>query len=84
MYKKDFEPIDPDCSCRVCKTYTRAYLHHLFRNNEILYSMLASQHNLHFMADFASKIRQAIQADSFESFARGFLDTYNAGMEAQE
>lgn len=83
IYKKDFRPIDTDCSCRVCKTYSRAYLHHLFRNNEILYSMLASQHNLHFMADFASKIRQAIQEDGFESFARAFLDRYT-GMEEKE
>ncbi|MEN6383325.1 MAG: tRNA-guanine transglycosylase, partial [Rectinema sp.] len=79
----DFGPIDTDCSCRVCKTYSRAYLHHLFKNNEILYSMLASQHNLHFMADFASKIRQSIQEDGFESFARAFLDRYT-GMEEKE
>jgi tRNA-guanine family transglycosylase len=45
--------------------------------------MLASQHNLHFMADFASKIRQAIQEDGFESFARAFLDRYT-GMEEKE
>ncbi|MEN6498974.1 MAG: tRNA guanosine(34) transglycosylase Tgt [Rectinema sp.] len=76
MYKDDFLPIDPECTCRVCRTYSRTYLHHLFRNNEILYSMLASQHNLHFMAQFVQEIRRAIEEDRFTSFARDFLDTY--------
>jgi queuine tRNA-ribosyltransferase len=77
VYRDDFLPIDPECSCRVCRTYSRAYLHHLFRNNEILYSMLASQHNLHFMAQFVHSIRRAIEEDRFTSFARDFLDMYN-------
>jgi len=76
MYREDFLPIDPDCSCHVCSTYSRAYLHHLFRNNEILYSMLASQHNLHFMAQFVGRVRHAIEEDRFESFANEFLNAY--------
>lgn len=79
MYRDDFSPIDPSCTCRVCRTYSRAYLHHLFRNNEILYSMLASQHNLHFMAQFVQGIRRAIEEDRFTSFARDFLNTYGMG-----
>lgn len=76
MYREDFLPIDPECTCHVCRTYSRAYLHHLFRNKEILYSMLASQHNLHFMAQFVESIRRAIEEDRFESFARDFLSMY--------
>ena len=83
MFKEDFSPIDPECSCRVCRTYTRAYLHHLFRNNEILYSMLASQHNLHFMGDLVNKIRAAIEEDRFEAFARDFLKRYESNAEAE-
>jgi queuine tRNA-ribosyltransferase len=79
MYREDFLPIDPECTCHVCRTYSRAYLHHLFRNNEILYSMLASQHNLHFMAHFVSDIRHAIEEDKFDSFARDFLGAYEQG-----
>ena len=76
-YREDFSPIDPACGCRVCKTYTRAYMHHLFRNNEILYSMVASQHNLHFLGDFVRAIRLAIQEDRFETFAHDFLRDYS-------
>ena len=49
MYTKDFGPIDPECNCKVCKNYSRAYLRHLYKNNEILSSMLASYHNLYFL-----------------------------------
>ena len=83
IFKEDFSPIDSECSCNVCKTYSRAYLHHLFRNNEILYSMLASQHNLHFMADFVSKIRKAIEQDRFEAFARAFMSGYSEAAAAE-
>jgi queuine tRNA-ribosyltransferase len=82
MYRDDFLPVDPECTCRVCRTYSRAYLHHLFRNNEILYSMLASQHNLHFMAQFIQDIRRAIEEDRFTSFAHDFLNMY--GMESSK
>ncbi len=79
MYREDYLPIDPECTCHVCRTYSRAYLHHLFRNNEILYSMLASQHNLHFIAQFVSDIRHAIEEDKFELFAGNFLHVYEKG-----
>ena len=48
-FERDFTPIDPKCSCKVCKTYSRAYLRHIFREQEILSSMLASYHNLFFL-----------------------------------
>ena len=83
-YQEDFLPIDPECTCHVCKTYSRAYMHHLFKNNEILYSMLASQHNLHFMAQFVSDIRRAIEENRFEPFAREFLQGYTRDSQREE
>jgi len=74
IYREDFGPIDASCTCHVCQTWSRAYLHHLFRNNEILYSMLATQHNLHFMARFVEDIRKAISEDRFASFAKEYLE----------
>ncbi len=53
-YKLDQSPIDPNCDCTTCKTYTRAYLHHLFKAQELLYHRLASIHNLRFMIKTAN------------------------------
>ena len=58
-----FEPIDKNCSCIVCKKYTRAYLHHLFKANEISGYTLASIHNLHFMVTFMADYRSKILND---------------------
>ncbi len=77
LYEKDFSPIDPDCSCPVCLNHSRAYLRHLYRNGEILYSILATRHNLHFLGDLVRKIRQSILQDRFESFRREFLEGYS-------
>ncbi|HZK20094.1 MAG TPA: tRNA guanosine(34) transglycosylase Tgt, partial [Treponemataceae bacterium] len=49
QYERDFSPVDSECHCKVCTEYSRAYLRHLFKNNEILSSMLASYHNLYFL-----------------------------------
>ncbi|MCX7775220.1 MAG: tRNA guanosine(34) transglycosylase Tgt [Spirochaetaceae bacterium] len=86
QFRTDFRPIDAKCSCSVCSTYSRAYLHHLFRNNEILYAMLATRHNLHFMADFMRQVREAIRQDRFASFAKDWLSLYegNASEETGE
>ena len=75
-YEFDFGPIDKDCNCKVCKEYSRAYLRHLFRTKEILYSMLATYHNLAFLHTMIADIRKAIQADSFTEFYRDFLKNY--------
>ena len=47
-YKRDFGPLDPNCSCHVCKNYSRAYIHHLIRADETFGIRLTSYHNLHF------------------------------------
>ena len=75
-YEYDFGPIDPSCSCKVCRNYSRAYLRHLFRCKEILYSMLATYHNLAFLHRMVAEIREAITADRFFEYYRRFLKDY--------
>ncbi|HEY9054234.1 MAG TPA: tRNA guanosine(34) transglycosylase Tgt [Rectinemataceae bacterium] len=78
-FADDFSPIDPECSCPVCLNHSRAYLRHLYRNGEILYSMLATRHNLHFLANLVRGARVAISEGRFESFRRDFLAAYDQG-----
>ena len=75
-YEYDFGPIDPSCSCKVCRNYSRAYLRHLFRCKEILYSMLATYHNLAFLHRMVAEIRDAITEDRFLEYYRRFLKDY--------
>ena len=78
MYTKDFGPIDPECNCKVCKNYSRAYLRHLYKNNEILSSMLASYHNLYFLNNMIKEVREAIERDDFVNYKKNFLNRYFA------
>ena len=75
-YEYDFGPIDPSCSCKVCRNYSRAYLRHLFRCKEILYSMLATYHNLAFLHRMVAEIREAITENRFSEYYRRFLKDY--------
>lgn len=77
-YEDDFSPIDPDCSCKICKNYSRSYLRHLYKNNEIASSMLASYHNLAFLHNMMKEIRLAIKENRFEAYAKAFLNRYTA------
>ena len=72
----DFMPIDKECSCKVCRQYSRAYLRHLFKTQEILCSMLASYHNLFFLHQLVLDARRAIGENRFSSFKRDFLSGY--------
>lgn len=65
-YKEDPGPIDADCGCPVCRTYSRAYLRHLFIANEILSSVLNTIHNVFFYLDTIRRIRQFIEAHRFD------------------
>jgi queuine tRNA-ribosyltransferase len=65
-YKEDPEPVDPTCACAVCRTYSRAYLRHLFIANEILSSVLNTIHNLHFYLDTIRRIRQFIEFHRYD------------------
>ena len=73
------EPIESTCGCPTCKRYTRAYLRHLFKANEILGIMLATRHNLEFLETLMLEVRKAITEDSFGSYKSFFLDTYTRG-----
>ncbi len=72
VYSKDFTPIDPDCECYVCKNYTRAYLRHLIKANEILGMRLLSWHNLYYLIDLMKQAREAIKADKYLDFRKDF------------
>lgn len=76
-FKTDFTPIESDCGCYTCKNYTRAYLAHLFRTEELLAYRLASIHNLYFVVNLVNKIRQSILDDNFFEFKEKFLKKYN-------
>lgn len=69
-YKEDPEPIDSSCGCVVCRTYSRAYLRHLFTANEILSSVLNTIHNLFFYIDTVRKMRQFIELRHFDELLR--------------
>ncbi|MDR2701010.1 MAG: tRNA guanosine(34) transglycosylase Tgt [Spirochaetaceae bacterium] len=73
---QSFLPIDQSCSCKVCKTYSRSYLRHLFKTREILCSMLASYHNLFFLHQFVLESRAAIIENKFMEFKNEFLCRY--------
>ena len=72
-HQRDTGPIDPACSCSTCSRYSRAYLRHLDRCNEILGVRLATLHNLHFYLQLMRQIRAAIAAGQFAPFAAGIL-----------
>ncbi|MCL2602722.1 MAG: queuine tRNA-ribosyltransferase family protein, partial [Treponema sp.] len=74
----DFSPIDEECGCKVCRSYTRAYLRHLFKSQEILCSMLATYHNLHFLNELVKNARAAIREGRFQAFKRDFLAKYES------
>ena len=67
-------PLDPQCDCYTCRNYSRAYLRHLDRCNEILGSRLNTLHNLHFYLDMMRRLREAIAAGRLGDFAREFLE----------
>ena len=75
-HARDTRPVDEDCSCYTCQHYSRAYLRHLDRCNEILGARLHTIHNLHFYQHLMSGIRNAICSGSFAAFARDFLLRY--------
>lgn len=75
-YKADFKPIDSDCQCYTCRNFTRAYIRHLFKAEEILGMRLASLHNLYFYLEIMFRARRAITEDRYQSWKREFLDLY--------
>jgi queuine tRNA-ribosyltransferase len=75
-FESDHEPLDPACDCKVCTTYTKSYLRHLFKAEEHLGPRLVSYHNLYFLKTLMKNIRQAIKENKFEEFKKTFLEKY--------
>ncbi len=75
-YETDMGPLDPDCGCQVCKTYTRSYLRHLFKADEILSLRLVTYHNLAFLKKLMHDIRAAIREDRLVAFKDEFFSRY--------
>jgi len=78
-FKDDPAPLDPDCACPVCGTWSRAYLHHLVKAQEILGAMLMTEHNIWFYQQLMAGLRQAIGEGRLATFAAAFLDRYKGG-----
>ena len=74
-FQTDTGPLDPRCTCYACRNYSRAYVRHLQQCNEILGARLATIHNLHFYLDLMARMRAAIEAGRFASFAAEVTDT---------
>ncbi|MFZ2125140.1 MAG: tRNA guanosine(34) transglycosylase Tgt [Candidatus Saccharimonadales bacterium] len=75
-FKNDFDPIDKECDCYTCRNYTRAYVHHLFRSDEILGLTLASIHNERFVVRTVDNIRQSILDGNLFDYKKTFLTRY--------
>ena len=75
-YKHDFTSLMPDCDCECCKNYNKAYLHHLFKTDEITAKVLASIHNEHFIIHTVDQIRQSLLDGTFDEFKKSFLSRY--------
>jgi queuine tRNA-ribosyltransferase len=79
-YRADERPLDTACGCTTCRGFSRAYLHHLQRVNEILGAHLATVHNLHFYLDLVRQAREAIGAGRYRAFQAEFLRERAAGI----
>lgn len=75
-YEKDFTPLDEHCDCYTCRNYSKAYLRHLFKADEMLSAMLLSNHNLHFLVNMMKGIRKSIEEDRFSEFKADFYEKY--------
>jgi queuine tRNA-ribosyltransferase len=75
-HKREFKPIEDDCTCYTCKNYTRAYLCHLFRSKEMLASTLATIHNQHFIVGLVDQMRKSIEDSNFFEYKAEFMGRY--------
>ena len=75
-YERDFTPLDPECDCYTCKNYTRAYIRHLVKANEILAVRLLSIHNLRFLTKLMERVRIEIEHDNLLNFKEEFYKKY--------
>jgi queuine tRNA-ribosyltransferase len=75
-HKREFKPIEDDCTCYTCQNYTRAYICHLFRSKEMLASTLATIHNQHFIVGLVDQMRESIKSGEFFEFKKMFMGRY--------
>ena len=75
-FRRQFGPVDLDCDCEACRHFSAAYLHHLFKAEEILGYRLASVHNIRFLTRLMASARAAVVAGAYDAFADGFLARY--------
>ena len=80
-YKDDLRPLDPTCDCYACRHFTRAYLHHLQKVNEILGARLNTIHNLHYYLHLMQEMRQALDEDRFEQWREEFYKNRARGVD---
>lgn len=81
-FRERTTPLDPECDCAMCVSYSPAYVHHLFRNDELLGYRLASIHNLRYLQRLCERMREAVLGGAFNAFAEAFLARYQPADEA--
>ncbi len=77
-YERDYTPLDPECDCPTCQHYSRAYLRHLYKSEEILGKRLLSLHNVHFLIKVVADARSAIQQDHFLEYKQEVLTKFGS------
>ena len=82
-YERDFTPIDDECDCYACKNYTRAYIRHLIKCNEILGFRLLSIHNIKFLTNLMDRVRIEIENDNLLEFSKEFYEKYGYSKEEE-
>lgn len=75
-YARDFRPLEENCTCYTCRNFSRAYIRHLFKTDEIFGLRLTTIHNLHFLLNFMKEMRASIMEDNFVEFRKEFLAQY--------
>jgi queuine tRNA-ribosyltransferase len=75
-YRTDFGPLDPECPCEACTGYSRAYLAHLVRENELLGHRLVTLHNVWFTVDLCRQARREIRAGRYQTWSRAWISRY--------
>ena len=76
-YQKDQSPLDENCKIRNLNKYSKSYLNHLIKSNEMMASMLISLHNIYFYQQFMNEIRRNIKGGTFATFYKKYIDYFN-------
>ncbi len=82
LYKSRKGPLEPDCDCYTCRTFSTAYIHHLFKCEELLAYRLATIHNLRFIMRLVEEIREAIKQGTYDDYKADFLSRYKCTNES--